>query len=102
MDCINAFLFDSIQLEASRVGLLNLQKCDISRIASFVSVAAFMNPPSWKLSFETFEQTLMDTVPKGETPVTESHLAGAYASYIRHATGAQFLLEDPNSELRSL
>ncbi|KAF5633185.1 hypothetical protein F25303_9217 [Fusarium sp. NRRL 25303] len=102
LDCVNALLFDAIQLEASRAGLLNLQKCDISRIASFVSVVSFMNPPSWKLPSETFEQILMETVPKGETPVTESKLAGAYVSYIRHATDAQFLLEDPNSKLRSL
>ncbi|KAG4286355.1 hypothetical protein FPRO06_07615 [Fusarium proliferatum] len=102
LDCINALLFDAIQLEASRAGLLNLQRCDISRIASFVSVVAFMNPPSWKLPLETFEQILMETVPKGEAQVTESQLAGAYASYIRHATDAQFLLEDPKGELRSL
>ncbi|RKL50897.1 hypothetical protein BFJ72_g350 [Fusarium proliferatum] len=102
LGCINALLFDAIQLEASRAGLPKLQKCDISRIASFVSVVAFMNPLSWKLPLETFEQILIETVPKGEAPVTESQLAGAYASYIRHATDAQFLLEDPKGELRSL
>ncbi|EXL97470.1 hypothetical protein FOIG_10504 [Fusarium odoratissimum NRRL 54006] len=102
MDCINALLFDSVQFEASRAGLLNLEKCDMSRIASFVSIITFMNPPSWKLPFETLEQILIETIPKGEPPVTESQLASAYASYIRHARDSQFSLEDPESELRSL
>ncbi|KAF5593977.1 hypothetical protein FPANT_5012 [Fusarium pseudoanthophilum] len=101
LDCINGLLFDSIQFEPSRAGLLNLQTCDMSRIAGFVSVVSFMNPPSWKLPFETFEHILTETIPRGEPPVTESQLTNTYASYIRHAKDSQFLLEDPESKLRS-
>ncbi|KAF5723488.1 hypothetical protein FMUND_1812 [Fusarium mundagurra] len=80
MDCINALLFDSVQLAAS-------------------PVVIFINPPSWKLPFETFEQILVETIPKCER---EAQIVSAYGSYIRHATDVQLLLEDPTSELRSL
>ncbi|KAF5230734.1 hypothetical protein FANTH_13726 [Fusarium anthophilum] len=74
----------------------------MSRIASFVSAVAFVNPPSWKLPLETFEQILIETTPQGEPPVKESQLASAYASYICCAIDSKFLLQDPESELRSL
>ncbi|KAF4951377.1 hypothetical protein FGADI_7575 [Fusarium gaditjirri] len=102
MNDINAFLFDTVQFKATREGLLNLQKCDMSRIASFVSVVTFLNPPSWKLPFETFEQILIATIPESEYPTSKAQLASAYASYIRRARDSQFLLEDPKSELRTL
>ncbi|KAG9502044.1 hypothetical protein J7337_007755 [Fusarium musae] len=60
-----------------------------------------MNPPSWKLPFETFEQILIETIPKGDPSVTKPELTSAYGSYIRHATDVQLLLEDPASDLRN-
>ncbi|KAF5592304.1 uncharacterized protein FSUBG_10197 [Fusarium subglutinans] len=57
---------------------------------------------SWKLPLETFEQILIETTPKGEPPVNESQLASAYALYIRCAIDSKFLLQEPESELRSL
>ncbi|KAF5533817.1 hypothetical protein FMEXI_11611 [Fusarium mexicanum] len=74
----------------------------MSGIASFVSAVTFVNPPSWKLPLETFEQILIEIVPRGEPPVKESQLASAYASYMRGARDSKFLLQDPESELRSL
>ncbi|KAF4338218.1 hypothetical protein FBEOM_7883 [Fusarium beomiforme] len=62
----------------------------------------FSYPSKLEAPLETFEQLLIETAAAGKTTFTESQLADAYAAYIRHAKDAQYLLEDPDSDLRRL
>ncbi|KAG5747785.1 hypothetical protein H9Q70_009526 [Fusarium xylarioides] len=106
-DChhVNKLLFTKIQLEPTRDRLLNLQRGDFSRVAGYTRSITFIAYASWKPVSETWERLiLLDTPHRNADARSLSHdgmtpLVQFHGVYIRDATEAQRLLEDPDDEL---
>ncbi|KAJ4253860.1 hypothetical protein NW762_010255 [Fusarium torreyae] len=100
LDYINTILFNSIQLEPTPASLTTIKRGDLTHLAEFVRTITFITPPSWMLPFGTFRHILESSSTEEEKPnISERQLVDDYKAYMRHARGAQALLEDANSEL---
>ncbi|CAG7556389.1 unnamed protein product [Fusarium equiseti] len=101
-DCgyINKILFTRIRLEPTRGGLRTIQRGDFSRVANYVDSITFITPPSWELSFETY-QSIVNEPDRISAFFSEKKLAEGYAAYMRDAKYAQALLEDLDGELKA-
>ncbi|KAF4448444.1 hypothetical protein F53441_8168 [Fusarium austroafricanum] len=98
-DHLNAYLFGNIYLEPTRACLNSIQRADFSRVAQYVHSVTFTTPPSWALSFKTYERIIHNSEETSARPSPEV-LPIAYDAYMRDARDTQTLLESPNSELK--
>ncbi|KAJ4128963.1 hypothetical protein NW768_007488 [Fusarium equiseti] len=100
-DCgyINKILFARIRLEPTRGGLTTIQLGDFSRVSNYVDSITFITPPSWELSFETYESIVNDA-DRISAFFSQEKLAEGYAAYMRDAKDAQALLQDLDGELK--